>query len=115
MAKLNRKFYKDLKIDNEVDLLKRVTQNTLLYNTNTQRNFKMIRDMKRLTKIDVTEPQKDFGVIECYVEVRSEDWWITYTVYKDKVEVTESMDNMNHCIETCNTLEEAIQVASQWC
>ena len=76
----------------------------------------MFGDLEGLTKIDVSEPEKDFGVLECYVEPRSEDWWITYTVYENKVIVVESMgDNMNHCTEECKTLDEAISVASKWC
>jgi len=76
----------------------------------------MFGDMEGITKTDVSQPEQDFGVLECYVETRSEDWWITYTVYEDKVEVQESMgDNINHCNKTCKTLDEAISVASQWC
>ena len=76
----------------------------------------MFGDMEGITRAGITKVEEEMGIIEVFVEERSLDWWVTYAVYEDKVEVTESMgDNYNHCEATCKTLDEAIAVASQWC
>lgn len=68
----------------------------------------MFKNIEKLTQIEVLQSDQDTGVLECYVE----DWRITY---ENKVEVQESMDDvMDYCFKTCDTLDEAISITSQW-
>ena len=76
----------------------------------------MFGDLEGLERVAMTEQEEDSGVIEMFVENRSEDWFITYYVYNDKCIVIEAMDgNYHHCKEECKDLGEAISVASKWC
>ena len=69
-----------------------------------------------LEQIALTKNLQADGVLECWVENRSEDWYITYKIYADKVTVQESMDeSVNHCFKTCETMKEAMNIASEWC
>ena len=69
-----------------------------------------------LDSFDVTEQEEDSGVIEVFIEKRSEDWYITYYVYEDKCIIIEAIgENYHHCKEECKDLGEAISVASHWC
>ena len=76
----------------------------------------MFGDMEKVTRVAITTAEFEQGVEEIFVEERSSDWFITYYVYKDKVTVVESMNDVHdHATETCDSLAEAIEVASTWC
>lgn len=78
----------------------------------------MFGDTEGLERITITEVEKKSGVKDGFIEVRSEseNWYITYFVYEDHVEVVEAMgDNYEHCKAEAETLEEAAAIAGKWC
>ena len=71
-------------------------------------------DGKNLVEVENTSTDK--SIIRVLEEVRSDDWWITYYVRDNSVEVVESMgDNPEHCKSYTKNIEETIALASSWC
>ena len=76
----------------------------------------MFGDVECLSRSGITEGEYESGVIEVFIEERSEDWFITYYVYENKCEVVEYIDgNYEHAKETADNLEDAVLIASKWC
>ena len=76
----------------------------------------MFGDIEGIERTGITKDQEDVGMVEAYVECRGDDWFITYYVYEDCVEVVEWMDgNSEHCTAKADTLDEAIAIAGKWC
>ena len=75
----------------------------------------MYGSIEGLVRSGLTKDEQDKGIEEIFLEERSYDWWITYYIYKDKVEVLEYMDgNSKHCRAIAADLDEAMLIASLW-
>lgn len=78
----------------------------------------MFGTLEDIEEVELTQNEKDTGLTKHLCEERSlsNNWFIDYYIYEDKVIAIETMeDNSQHCKAEADTLEEVLAITATWC